>query len=167
MTSLRLDERALSALVEKYRAMVALRLSHARGMPSATREELQRLATAFPGALAELDRLPTTELLDRLTAVEEAAREGSAQRWMLYVFAFHAALREALLARGQRGEGRRTALEERRANAAVPIDEELIMAVERPPGGRLVPAIIEAVARWTGGDAKDIDAIVRPPRRPR
>src|SRR5437764_2833212 len=97
---------ALNELVDKYRALVELR----HRLPKAAERErrpsdpgerrgLRELAHAFPGALRELERLPTAELESRLAAVVAAQAGAPPEPWMAWIHAYHALMRVALALR--------------------------------------------------------------------
>jgi hypothetical protein len=93
----------LAALARKYEALVALRARRDGGGAAATREELRALAAEFPGCLRELDTLGGDELARRAAAAATAAAGGAREPWMDWIAAYHAAMADALAARG-RGE---------------------------------------------------------------
>lgn len=99
----------LASLLEKYRAMVRLRLASeadkARGVVhDPSRDELRALSRAFPGVLAELDRVPFALLEERrdvLAALGERSAPESVDAsklplWLRGMLGFHRGLRGAL-----------------------------------------------------------------------
>lgn len=150
----------LARLAYKYTTMGRLRRDHARGMSEAPREELRALSREFPGALAELDTMESSEIDDRAQALSLAALGGDVAPWMIYVFAYHAGLRESLRARKTHDS-----LEARSARSGLPIDEPFVACAKVRPKGRVVPSVLEAIARWTGHDLDAITHAVLPRRR--
>lgn len=165
----------LARLREKYRQMRALRA--ASGDPE--REALRALAREFPGALAEIDRLPPEvleariEALDRLCEVPVAANAQPA--WVRGWLLAHPALRGALLAKAWLG-GRRTADAATRAAFAaevptLPYPEDARPWIARldelacPPDGRLVDLVFRDVARALDLDGVDAVRALLMPRR--
>lgn len=93
----RLDRAACVALVDKCARMLALRASLGRGTPSPPNRELLRaLAADYPGALRELEQLPTFDIEARLE-VSRAAIRGLVPVWLLWTARYHERMR-ALLA---------------------------------------------------------------------
>ncbi|HXU72657.1 MAG TPA: hypothetical protein VN947_25220 [Polyangia bacterium] len=125
--------------------MRALRASSAG--PTA-RAELRAFAAEWPGALKELDSLPTDEIEQRV----QLCAEGADEPWMAWSLRYHELMRAALaLRRGER---------------ATLVDEEFGRAVERPPHGRLNVVVFAALAREFDVTAREIwDALF--PRRGR
>ena len=125
--------------------MRALRASSAG--PTA-RAELRAFAAEWPGALKELDTLPTDEIEQRV----QLCAEGADEPWMAWSLRYHELMRAALaLRRGER---------------ATLVDEEFGRAVERPPHGRLNVVVFAALAREFDVTAREIwDALF--PRRGR
>ena len=66
---------ALRALARKYRVMGALRAQGASDETAEERANLRQIAAEFPGALRELDTLPTEEIAARERALEAAAAD--------------------------------------------------------------------------------------------
>jgi hypothetical protein len=98
-----LDAEELRALAEKYETLAAMRQREAGGEPPHENVFYQRLAARFPGALKELDRLPLEEIDRRARELRFAAESGEVAAWMVAVAAYHARLKELLLAK-RRGE---------------------------------------------------------------
>lgn len=116
---------AWGGLARKYAALVALRARRDSEGPPATRGELRQLAAEFPGCLRELDTLGGDELARRATVAAAVAAGGAApEPWMLWIAAYHQAMRESLASRaggsaGQAGKGERTAGPEGRLNVVI------------------------------------------------
>jgi hypothetical protein len=86
---------AFERLTRKYAELLALR-AEALSAEEA-RPRLRALAREFPGALRELDALPMAELERRHRAFVAAAQTGTAgEAWMVWMVAYHDALRLAL-----------------------------------------------------------------------
>jgi hypothetical protein len=83
----------VSRLTDKYAEILALRDAHARGEdPPDLRERLRALASRYPGALRELDRLPREVIVQRLAALAE----NELAPWMVAMDRYHRWLRVAL-----------------------------------------------------------------------
>lgn len=147
-----LDGAALLALASKYRELERLR---ARRVGAEARQELRSLAERFPGALRELESMPTREITGRAVALEAAAASGKFEPWMRCVHAYHAMLRAALALRAGA-----EADELRRGQAAAWLDDGLIAAFRRPRGGRLVLEVIDRLARELGLEPGAVRAYV-------
>lgn len=151
------SQEQLARLAYKYRTLARLRRAHGRGMPEAPSDELRDLAQEFPGALNELDTMTLEEIESRAEALMSA---GEPSRWMLYVIAYHAALKLTFRLRGAE-----MSVEDARARSGLPIDAEFLDAVRLRPGGRVVPTIFTALARWSGDDQREIETVILPRRR--
>jgi hypothetical protein len=169
------------ALADKYATMRALR---AAGGPDATRETLRALATRFPGALAELDRVEAVVLEARAVesarlaaiALDQGTIEHDAlPTWAAGWISVHRAMRGALNIKRRLGATRKL---------EAPAREELMADIERegtdeeralideldriaaPPNGRLLDLMLSQVAGELGV-AGDLRAILMPrPRKP-
>lgn len=142
---------ALSALERKYRTLAALRAAGAPSDTPAARARLRALAREFPGALRELDSLPTDEILRRADALAEAARGGEVAPWMTWLDGYHALMRIALALRAGRDPG-------------VAVDPAFAAAVAAPPGGRLMAAVFDRLAQEHGIPRKRIRDALFPAR---
>jgi hypothetical protein len=132
------SEEALRGLAWKYARLLALRDTHAATGAVAPRAELRALAERFPGALRELDRLPRAVLEARAEALRTALATGVTAPWMGYQWAFHGALRGALVVRLRRGTLPPGALAQEASRAAgFALDEGFVAAAQDPPQGRL------------------------------
>jgi hypothetical protein len=75
---------AVSRLTDKYAELLALRDAHARGEdPPDLRERLRALASRYPGALRELDRLPREAIVGKLEVLARTSEGAPLERWML------------------------------------------------------------------------------------
>jgi hypothetical protein len=149
----------LAGLARKYRAMLELR--HA-GAPDETREDrarLRALAAEFPGALRELDTLPTEEIEGRARALEAAAAGSAAEPWMAWMADFHELLRTALVLKAAHARGLP------RPTTDVSVDESFAAACERPPHGRLLPIVFARLAAHYQVSETVISTALFPPRR--
>jgi hypothetical protein len=173
---------ALRALARKYQVMAQLRAtlppsSHALGEPeppvcsagrAEERQALRHLASEFPGALRELDTLPTDEITRRAEALLAAADGRSpVERWMAWMQAYHGLMRAALavkgkLATGPFSEPDRQALAHR---TGVAIDDAFVQAVATPPAGRLMVAVFDRMAIDFGVSAKTLWDTLFPARK--
>jgi hypothetical protein len=141
----------VEALARKYRRLVELRARRDGGGtgPATTRAELRAVAAEFPGALRELDTLGTAELRRRAQACAAAAAGGAGEPWMAWIDRFHELMRRALQARA-------------RDTGADPFER----AVLSPPGGRMLPVVVAAVAAAFGEPPDRVAATLFPSRRP-
>jgi hypothetical protein len=157
MTSDMLSPDALLALARKYRTMMALRASlpahpqggeEAREETESERAELRALAAEFPGALRELDTLPDEELRARAEALEAAAAGAEPARWMTWMDAYHALMREALaIRRGSPAEG------------------AFAESVKSPPHGRIMAAVFAELSIRFSLPQREIWDALFPPRK--
>lgn len=167
----------LHALREKYREMKRLRLEHEAGGGGDPRAAMRALASRFPGALREIDELPM-ELIDaRLASLERALGGAPAEPWMIALGRYHAWMRLALALR--RSCARDRSLEAGRAwrAGAAPahaddvdpreLDDAMLGAILRPPGGRLHRVVLARVGRELEVEPAAIDAYLCNPRRVR
>lgn len=147
----------LARLREKYLEMKLLRA--ASGEPD--RAALQALAREFPGALAELDRLPPEVLDARIATLDRLIdRGGEPPLWVCGWQLAHPMLRGALLAKAWLGGRRIVDASIRDAFAAevptLPYPEDARPWIARldevadPPDGRLVDVIFRDVAAQLG-----------------
>jgi hypothetical protein len=151
----------LIALARKYRTLSELRRSQLATALEA-RGPLRRLADEFPGALRELDTLPLDQIEQRAEALERAASGAPRAAWMEWMTAYHQAMRAALFVKRRVGRERelgardafRLATEAARESGYA-CDAEFVLAVARPPDGRLntiVYARLEAAFQLAPGD---------------
>lgn len=160
----------LARLREKYLHLKQLRATS--GEPD--RAVLQALAREFPGALAELDRLPP-ELLDARIATLDRLLErgGEPPAWVRGWQLAHPRLRGALLAKAWLGGRRTVDASTRDAFAAevptLPFPEDARRWIDRldevaaPPDGRLVDVVFREVALELGLDgAEALRALLMP-----
>ena len=141
----------------KYEEMLALRRSDDAASP---RERLAALASRFPGALREIDRLPLDAIADRIDALARAERDPShARPWMHATARFHALARGVLFVkRSLDAEPREWPTE------AEPFRAELAR-VAKPPRGRLMELVYEKLATELGTTPGDAKALVFGPAR--
>jgi hypothetical protein len=136
-----------ATLLPKYERMRELRAAAAHGNDAAARSALRAFAVEWPGALRELDALPTDEIERRA----RACADGDEEPWMAWMLRYHELMRAALGVR----RGEETAL-----------DEEFARAVRKPGHGRLNVVVFARMAREFDVEAKSIwDALF--PRRGR
>lgn len=133
----------MCALGDKYERMLALRHRLGRGAPSPENRALMRtLAADFPGALRELDRLPTEEIERRLAIAREVVvgERDDAPAWLLWTARYHARMREALRDAGAGTSGRRNVrvFAELAAELGVPSDQiwQTLFPASKPPAHR-------------------------------
>ncbi len=177
----------LEELREKYLAIRALRrareqdlvVSRAHAPP---RDELRALSRRFPGALAELDRLPPEILdariasLDRAIdrAIEIGHDEAEIAPWARGWLHVHRALRGALAVkawlRGRRhvDDDVRRALVEALPTLPCPDDArawiDRLDEIADPPRGRLVDVVFADAARALGVDPREVRELLMPRR---
>jgi hypothetical protein len=173
----------LAALRSKYREMQRLRSAQdadvAAGRDHApSRDELRALAREFPGALAEIDRIPPTVLarraheLDALLAHDPLPPAASWPVWIRGWLGVHRGLRGALAIKAWLA-GRRVidADTERALAQAMPqlsfADEardwlDALPDVAAPPRGRLVDLVFDRVARELAIDVPRLRALLMP-----
>jgi malonyl-CoA/methylmalonyl-CoA synthetase len=167
----------LAALADKYEALATLRGRRDEGGAGATRDQLRRLARAFPGALRELDTLGAAELGRRARACRAAAAGGPEEPWMRWIWLFHRLLAAALAVKREAGVRARTTqplpparlralAEAALVESGISVDDAAVAAWAAPPGGRLVPLVLRTLARETGIGAAALSATLFPPRRP-
>jgi hypothetical protein len=162
MPAPRLTRSDLHALSRKYRLLAQLRRD-AELEGGFRTSVLIRLGREFPGALAELERLPLAELDRRQEALELGLKTGSVEPWVAWVVAYHRSMRAAIeLGRRLRGRvdvagalARELAAEAERITG-FPCDVELVIAVASARGRELI--VFERLSRELGVPA---DAIRR------
>jgi hypothetical protein len=169
------DPQLVRALCGKYEKLCDLRQRQLSDV--APRAEMVALASAFPGALRELDCLPMEELERRSRALH-AVVEGRAQveQWMVLQIAYHGfmravlRIRRLLLAREQLGDDSAALAYEAAADepALERFDAEALGMIRKPPRGRLNPWVIAQIAREHGVTQTCIEiALWGKPMRPR
>lgn len=151
-------------LLEKYVEMRAMRLASAAGDPVDPRPRMRALAARHPGALREIDELPMDEIEERI-AVLEAGEQPS---WAVTLIAYHGWMRVALgIKRAHRpatdpGSVREWLVARYRPRPGEPpleaLDEETIIAILRPPGGRLSRWVLTRIARERGLSLDRVEA---------
>jgi hypothetical protein len=142
----------LGELASKYALIRDLRQRRERGEPPPSREVFRDLARAFPGALRELDRMPMSVILRRIAELDRARTDGCVLLWMVVQAHYHRLLRYAL-AHKQRARLMNSP-------SILGVDEEFSSCLERPPGGRVVPLVLSAIARLIGRDVAEVASIL-------
>jgi len=166
----------LRALAEKYSDLERLRRyreeAWAQGRPLGPGEledrkwEFRRLSAAFPGALRELEITPSAVLAARTLAVARAIAEvergGQAPLWVRVVLDFHEVLGQVLQAKRWLGTrlGRRGSLTAEIAAQHPTLPPELLAAIRRPAGGRLLPLVWAELERRYGLGRHDLEELV-------
>lgn len=161
----------LRALARKYRMLLDLRRAHERTGAVEGREELRALATAFPGALRELDRLPVEEIEGRAIAIEKAAASGAPEPWMQWLVAYHGLLRAALFIKARLRSVEAPNADEQLAkdasvHARIEVDAAFVRGVTSPRGGRISHVVMIELASRFQTKRELIEAVVIGPRRP-
>jgi hypothetical protein len=118
------------------------------------RAQLRELAAAWPGALKELDTLPTEEIERRFAA----CRDGADEPWMAWCVRYHELMRAALAIR--RDEAPES------GDRAPSVDDEFVRAVKRPRHGRINVVVFAQLAREFAVDAQTIWDALFPARGP-
>ncbi len=165
-----------SALLSKYETILRLRVEHEAALAQSQRPPpplpaLRKLAREFPGALAELERLPSAEIRARVDELRRGTWPIWAQAWS----DVHEGLRGVLAAKrwlgGRRkaGDSERAALTDAIARGEVhPSAGGWVVRLEEiamPPNGRLVLLVHEGVAATLGVTVGELDAILFKPSR--
>lgn len=162
----------LEQLREKYLRMRGLRGERFR--PERDRRALRALAREFPGALAELDRLPPEVLEGRIATLDALIDHGGepppwARGWLLA----HPALRGALIVKAwlagrrvvdetMRDELTRTLGEVRNAEDAM-VWLDRLGELADPPNGKLVDVVFRDVAAALSlPDAESVRQLLMP-----
>lgn len=163
MKSEKLSAAARAALLRKYRVLARWRRAkdrafetsadHTRTSPAdepgrlgldeavADRNAMRALATEFPGALRELDRLGAVEIERRVTVLSSArASDDDDEPWMAWIVAYHELMRQVLA--------------DKRAGTGA-----------RAPEGRASIGALRALEARFGLPAEEIGAALFPPRR--
>jgi hypothetical protein len=143
--------------------------------------EMRALAAQFPGALRELEVHEATALERRAQVVRAAQRgEAAVPGWVELVVELHETLRAGLRVKRWLAETRAAqpfdATTAARCAAAVgpdaagtagaaarghwPIEPSTLVALHRPPGGRLMPFVIARVAARLGVSPHDVEVAI-------
>jgi hypothetical protein len=148
--------REIAALSEKYRLLVELRRARERGEPPPPRAVFRDLASRFPGALRELDRMPMATLERRIAELADASSGGATREWMAAHAGYHELLRFALAHKLARAHGRAPPV------MAPPqaADREFLEQLRAAPGGRMVPLARGAIARVLAREVADVVALL-------
>ena len=153
----------LDALLDKYRRMRAMREAHARGGDDAAPTEMRALATEFPGALREIDRLPMRVIEERIGALEAAREGGPVPDWAPPLAAFHGWMRAMLrlkraMRRSRDLDAARRWLRDHHAGTGFEPSlaqlEAALPALLAPHDGRMARAVL---AHLTGDDARALE----------
>jgi hypothetical protein len=148
---MRVTREARAALEAKYREMLRLRAAVEGGDAQRDRDSddeaaaRRALAARFPGALRELDELPTEEIRARVAALASDVEP----EWAFAVWRYHELTRAALAAKRWLAGARNASAN---ANAGEPPDDALLFRddlarIARPPHGRLSVLVFERLAR--------------------
>jgi hypothetical protein len=153
----------LAPLARKYERLLELRRARARGEPIPERGVFKALAGEFPGCLAELDTLPLGELEARLGAIARALEGAPEEPWMAWMVGYHALFRTALAIKGRVRDKEALGAERvRRIARESGVDEAFVLAVAKPPGGRLATIVLAALERTFGQPAAIIKRALFP-----
>jgi len=170
----------LRALRDKYEQMLRLRQLHARAKTEPDfvepdpRPAMAALARLYPGALREIDELPVELITARIEELTVAEREPQRiAAWMSAQAAFHRLARGALaVKRWLAGRPPTKAVEgafavdlrampERKREELLEWEHDLV-AIAKPPRGRLMELVYEKLARELGVDIDAARAAVFP-----
>lgn len=173
----------LADLATKYASMLRLRRAQDVDVEAGrehrpVRDDLRALSSRYPGALAEIDRLPLGVLESRLAEVEalrdrDDASVDALPTWVRGWIGVHRGLRGALAIK-EWLRGRRTLDADTRAalDAALAAmrhaDEARAWAdafdvIAAPPRGRLVDVVLDRVARELALERETLRALLWPP----
>ena len=159
---------ARAALLRKYRLLARWRRAKDLSVQSpgepvgdgAAPAAMRALAAEFPGALRELDLLGLPELERRAACLATWSKDSEtpAEPWLAWIAGYHMLMRAALALRG--------ATPPLATAPRAPLaDEAFLRDVQRPPGGRLSTAVLQALARHFDAPVEEIRAVLFPPRR--
>jgi hypothetical protein len=112
------------------------------GEGAEARAALRAFAAEWPGALKELDTLPTDEIERRV----RACADGDDEPWMAWSARYHELMRAALAIRRSDGSVAATAR----------VDEAFVAQVKRPRHGRLNVVVFAELAREFDLPAREI-----------
>jgi hypothetical protein len=162
----------LLRLAEKYETLGALRRARAAGAEVPERAVFQALAEEFPGCLNELDTLPIEAIDARAAALAAASSGGLAEPWMTWLAGYHALLRAALRIRIRTTKSRdlddariQILADDAAIHSGAAIDPAFVLAVLRPPGGRIIPVVYARLAALHGAPAATIKRALFPRSR--
>jgi hypothetical protein len=147
----------------KYAEMLAMRVEHAGGQEeeACVRPRMSDLASRFPGALREIDRLELGEIERRIASLDAVlSASAEPEPWMGAVARFHRLARGALgakrwLDRRKAVDPTATAAFDREA-PLLEFAEEIqawrddLAAIASPPRGRVMDVVFERLARELG-----------------
>lgn len=152
-----MSEDPFAALLAKYEEMHAMRRAHAAGLEADDAPARMRaLAERFPGALREIDRLPMPEIELRIAQLRAGERPG----WARTLVAYHGWMRVALrIKRARPRDADARVVREWLATVHRPaadepsledLDDAAVIAILRPPEGRLSRWVLGRIARDRG-----------------
>ncbi len=157
----------------KYVEMLAMRLAHEDGAEDLprTRARMVALASRFPGALREIDRLELTDLRARIGRLEAVlAGESQGEPWMAAVALFHELMRGALCAKrwlkGKRrvGDSTARAFASELSGLAFPREAQAWLnqldCIAAPPGGRITDLVYARIALALGTPTSEAQRLV-------
>ncbi len=161
----------LLALARKYRALSELRRAQYRMTFADVRAPLRELSREFPGSLRELDTLPLEEIEKKSELLESAARGAALEPWMQWMHAYHLTMRAALAVK-QRLAGRRAPSDALAFEIAGAVsrevgyrcDLEFVVAVARPPQGRINPIVLRRLALMFDAEPEALGRALFPAR---
>jgi hypothetical protein len=133
-------------LTDKYRRMLELRARLTGPLDARDRATLKQLAREYPGALRELDSLPTDEIERRLAACERGG-----EPWLDWMQRYHTLMRAALRIKS--------------GGAAVDVDDAFARAVRRPEHGRVMAVVFTRLASELGLPRQQVWDTLFPPRK--
>lgn len=140
---------SLTALLQKYETLAALRRDRAEGKPLPPASRFKALAASFPGALRELDTLPLEVIEERVVSIRRAVEGAPMDPWIPWMLGYHAlgraAIRIRIGAAGQRdiADDRANELaEDASSHAGIPVDVAFVRSVLSPPGGRIFAVVL-------------------------
>ena len=161
----------LLALARKYRALSELRRAQYRMTLTEVRAPLRELSREFPGSLRELDSLPLEEIERKGELLEQAARGARLEPWMMWMHAYHLTMRAALAVKvklaGRRIVNQALALEiagEVSTEVGYRCDLEFVLAVARPPEGRINPVVFRRLGLMFGAEPESLGRALFPAR---
>ena len=162
----------LRRLAEKYRTLGDLRRARAQGFAVPERAVFKALAEEFPGCLNELDTLPIEAIDARAAALAESAAGGPVEPWMIWLAGYHALLRAALRIRIRATKTRlvddaraHDLAEDAAIHSGAAIDPAFVHAILRPPGGRIIPVVLDRLEALHGTPAAVIKRALFPRSR--
>jgi hypothetical protein len=164
------DDRIRREMLEKYRQIAFLRAAEAAGTLPDPAPVARALATRFPGALRELDRLPPRELARTLAVLVSTEPLSHADRERFRVLdAYHEALRGLLEAKRWLAGAREVSADRAAAfaraselSAAARSWADQLAQIARPSSGRLAVLALARVAEARNTTADEIARHIDP-----